>query len=169
MTLHISEIVNQFRPDLAGYENLYQLFHANPELSFQEHETSTKISEELLQWDTLEIQTGIGKTGVAAALENGAGPVILLRADIDALPVEEKTGLSYASTKRMKNLEGVEKPVMHVRMRQSQLPIQSAYRRLIFTGMRSRHAHYRPSCSLRPPHQSPGALERHAHPLLPAR
>jgi len=114
MTLRISEIVNQFRPDLSGYELLYQHFHTQPELSFQEHETAAKINDELQQYDVLHIQKGIGKTGIAATLENGTGPVILLRADMDALPVEENTGLKYASKKRMQNLEGVEKPVMHV-------------------------------------------------------
>jgi len=111
MTLHISEIVNKFRPDLAGYELLYQHFHAQPELSFQEYETAAKINDELQQYDVFHIQKGIGRTGIAA---NGAGPVILLRADMDALPVEENTGLKYASKKRMRNLDGVEKPVMHV-------------------------------------------------------
>lgn len=115
MTMRISEIVNQFRPDLACYETLYQYFHAHPELSFQEYKTAAKVNEELEQYGIFHIQTGIGKTGVAATLENGNGPVILLRADMDALPVEEKTGLPYASKKRMKNLEDVEKPVMHVR------------------------------------------------------
>jgi len=115
MTLSISEIVNEFRPDLAGYEVLYQHFHSQPELSFQEYETAAKINDELKQYDLFHIQKAIGRTGIAATLENGAGPVVLLRADIDALPVEEKTGLKYASKKRMQNLDGVEKPVMHVR------------------------------------------------------
>jgi len=114
MTLRISEIVQQFRPDLTSYESLYKHLHSNPELSFQEHETSAKIQHDLQQHDLLRIQTNVGRTGVAAVLENGHGPTVLLRADIDALPVEEKTGLAYASTKRMNNLEGIEKPVMHV-------------------------------------------------------
>jgi amidohydrolase len=60
-----------------------------------------------------DIHAAIGGHGVAAVLKNGPGKTLLLRADIDALPVEERTGLPYASTKRMKDLEGVEKGVMH--------------------------------------------------------
>lgn len=114
MALRISEIVHQFRPDLTSYESLYEHLHSNPELSFQEHETSTKIQLDLQQHGLLHIHSNVGGTGVAAVLENGHGPTVLLRADIDALPVEETTGLPYASTKRMRNLEGIEKPVMHV-------------------------------------------------------
>jgi len=114
MVLRISEIVQQFRPDFTTYESLYKHLHSNPELSFQEHETSAKIQHDLQQHDLFRIQSKVGRTGVAAVLENGHGPNVLLRADIDALPIEEKTGLPYASTKRMKNLEGIEKPVMHV-------------------------------------------------------
>lgn len=115
MTPRISEIVNQFRPDLTGYETLYKHFHSHPELSFQEYDTAKKVHQELQQHGVFHVQTGIGKTGIAAILENDPGKVVLLRADIDALPVEEKTRLPYASTKRMNNLEGIEKPVMHVR------------------------------------------------------
>lgn len=122
MASRISEIVHQFRPDLTSYESLYKHLHSNPELSFQEHETSAKIQLDLQQHELLHIQSKVGRTGVAAVLENGQGPTVLLRADIDALPVEEKTGLPYASTKRMINLEGIEKPVMHVSI--STLPVR---------------------------------------------
>ena len=60
-----------------------------------------------------EIHAGIGGHGVAGVLKNGPGKTVLLRADIDGLPVEEKTGAAYASAARMNDLEGVEKPVMH--------------------------------------------------------
>lgn len=60
-----------------------------------------------------EIHASIGGHGVAAVLKNGQGRTLLLRADIDALPVEEKSGLAYASTARMRDLDGVEKPCMH--------------------------------------------------------
>jgi hypothetical protein len=132
MALRISEIVHQFRPDLTSYESLYKHLHSNPELSFQEHETSAKIQLDLQQHDLLRIQSNVGRTGVIAVLENGCGPTVLLRADIDALPVEEKTDLPYASKKRMNNLEGIEKPVMHV-----SIPTLFVNRKLTFP---TRHA-----------------------------
>ncbi|KAF2275058.1 metal-dependent amidase/aminoacylase/carboxypeptidase [Westerdykella ornata] len=109
----ISETVKAHRPDLGPYEELYKHFHANPELSFLEEETARKIAENLRKFDAYEVFTGIGGHGLAAVLRNGPGKTILLRADIDGLPVQEQTGLPYASTKRMKDVTGVEKPVMH--------------------------------------------------------
>ncbi|KAK5109575.1 hypothetical protein LTR62_006926 [Meristemomyces frigidus] len=111
----ISKLVTQHRPELTEYLELYQYFHANPELSNQEHETAAHIAKHLKEKISSEfdVRTGIGGTGIAALLFNGEGPTVLLRADIDALPVEERTGLPYASKKRMKDADGVEKPVMH--------------------------------------------------------
>jgi len=88
-------------------------FHAHPELSFQEQETAAAIVKHLETFNAYEIHASIGGHGVAAVLKNGPGKTILLRADIDALPVEERTGLEYASKKTMKDLEGMEKKVMH--------------------------------------------------------
>ncbi|CAI6335994.1 unnamed protein product [Periconia digitata] len=89
-------------------------FHRHPELSFQEKETAARISHELGKLGNFEIQSGIGGHGVAAVLKNGPGKSILLRADIDGLPVEEKTNVPYASKERMKDdADGVEKPTMH--------------------------------------------------------
>lgn len=111
----ISELVSQHRPELSSYEELYKHFHANPELSNQEHETAAAIVKHLKEKIStdFDIRPGIGGTGIAALLWNGEGPTILLRADFDALPVEERTGLPYASKKRMKDADGIEKPVMH--------------------------------------------------------
>ncbi|KAK5113172.1 hypothetical protein LTR85_010990 [Meristemomyces frigidus] len=111
----ISELVEKHRPDLSSYQELYKHFHANPELSNQEHETAATIAAHLREKisSDFDIRTGIGGTGIAALFHNGAGPVVLLRADFDALPVEERTGLPYASKKRMKDADGIEKPVMH--------------------------------------------------------
>jgi metal-dependent amidase/aminoacylase/carboxypeptidase family protein len=67
----------------------------------------------LKTFNAYNIHSSIGGHGVAAVLKNGEGKTLLLRADIDALPVGERTGLEYASTKRMLDLEGVEKGVMH--------------------------------------------------------
>jgi metal-dependent amidase/aminoacylase/carboxypeptidase family protein len=88
-------------------------FHSHPELSYQEKETAAKVAEHLNSLNAYEVIPGIGGHGVAAVLKNGAGRTILLRADMDGLPVEEKTELPYASKARMKDLDGVEKPVMH--------------------------------------------------------
>jgi amidohydrolase len=88
-------------------------FHLNPELSFQEKETAAHIVRELEKLNAYTIHPHIGGHGIAALLKNGPGRTVLLRADIDALPVEEKTGVDYASTKRMVDDDGVEKPTMH--------------------------------------------------------
>ncbi|KAH7405830.1 hypothetical protein DE146DRAFT_424494 [Phaeosphaeria sp. MPI-PUGE-AT-0046c] len=110
----ISETVSSHRPNLSSYEDLYKHFHANPELSFQEESTAASIVSHLESLGAYNVHASIGGHGVAAVLMNGEGKTVLLRADIDALPVEERTGLDYASTKRMKDREtGVEKGVMH--------------------------------------------------------
>ncbi|EME38848.1 hypothetical protein DOTSEDRAFT_180770 [Dothistroma septosporum NZE10] len=111
----ISEITNKHRPDLAPYEELFKYFHANPELSNQEKETAAYICKNLYEniSSDFDIRPNIGGHGIAALLYNGDGPTILLRADFDALPVEERTGLPYASKKWMKDADGIEKPVMH--------------------------------------------------------
>lgn len=109
----ISEVVQTNRPDLSSYEELYKWFHSHPELSFQEASTAEAIVKHLQTFNAYEIHSSIGGHGIAAVLKNGPGKTLLLRADIDALPVEERTGLPYASQARMKDLDGVEKPVMH--------------------------------------------------------
>lgn len=111
----ISALVNKHRPDLAPYEDLYKYFHANPELSNQEKETAAHIVKYLKEKisSDFDVRPHIGGHGIAALLHNGQGPTVLLRADFDALPVEERTGLDYASKKRMKDTDGIEKPVMH--------------------------------------------------------
>ncbi|KAI5208615.1 hippurate hydrolase [Aureobasidium subglaciale] len=111
----ISKVVASHRPDLqVEYVPLYKHFHANPELSHQEKETAAKIAQHLQQTcPEITLHTGIGGHGLAGVLKNGSGPTVLLRADIDGLPVLEKSGLEWASTKKMVDLEGVEKPTMH--------------------------------------------------------
>lgn len=96
-------------------ENLAELFvhfHKNPELSFREFETSKRLAGELrdLGYDVTE---GVGGTGVVAVLKNGDGPTVMLRADMDGLPIEEKNGLSYASTARQVDMHDIDQPVMH--------------------------------------------------------
>lgn len=94
------------------YEEVYRHIHSNPELSGQEEQTA-KIASDHLHTLGFEVHTNVGGHGVAAVLENGPGPRILLRADLDALPLEEKTGLSYASTRTVEDAQGNRIPVMH--------------------------------------------------------
>jgi len=98
--------------DYPYLDNLYRQFHAYPELSMQEFRTSDRLAREL-ESQGYTVTRSIGKTGLVGKLVNGEGPVLLIRADMDGLPVLEKTGLEYASTNRQVNLEGVEMPVMH--------------------------------------------------------
>ncbi|BBX48009.1 M20 family metallopeptidase [Mycobacterium cookii] len=95
-----------------GLDDFYRDLHANPELSFHEHRTAQKVQDALAPLG-LEVTAGVGSTGVVAVLRNGTGPTVLLRADFDALPVAEKTGLPYASTARGVDANGVDVPVMH--------------------------------------------------------
>ncbi|KAA6221337.1 amidohydrolase [Streptomyces albofaciens JCM 4342] len=82
---------------MADLESLYEDLHRHPELGFQESRTSAEAARRLTSYG-YEVTTGIGRTGVVGVLRNGPGPVVLLRADMDALPVTERTGLPYAST-----------------------------------------------------------------------
>lgn len=91
---------------------LFEHFHRNPELSFQEFNTSARLAREL-RAAGFEVTEGVGKTGVVAIMKNGPGPLVMMRADMDALPVEEKTGLPYASQVVQKDEEGKPVKVMH--------------------------------------------------------
>ncbi|WP_396667333.1 amidohydrolase [Microbacterium sp. R86528] len=91
---------------------LYIDLHRHPELSFQETRTAGVITQKLDELG-IEYEEGIGKTGIAAVIRNGEGPVVWLRADTDGLPVEEATGLEYASTVRGVDPAGTAVPVMH--------------------------------------------------------
>lgn len=93
-------------------DSLYKHFHANPELSMQEFETSDRLAKELKSLG-YKLTRNIGETGLVATLKNGKGPTLMIRADMDALPVLEKTGLPYASKVKQINLENIEMPVMH--------------------------------------------------------
>ncbi|AXH95386.1 amidohydrolase [Ornithinimicrobium avium] len=97
-------------------EDLYRDLHAHPELSTAEHRTADRVVREvrgMAGGTELEVVTGIGGTGVAVVVPNGEGPTVLLRADMDGLPVQEDTGLDYASTVFAQNRQGETVPVMH--------------------------------------------------------
>lgn len=96
-------------PDL---EALYTDVHAHPELSMQESRTASLAAEQL-RAAGYDVTTKVGKTGVVGLLRNGDGPTVMLRADMDALPIEEMTGLPYASKVKATNREGKTVPVMH--------------------------------------------------------
>jgi hippurate hydrolase len=93
-------------------EELFIHFHENPELSFREFATAERLASELRALG-YEVTEGVGGTGIVALLENGAGPTVMLRADMDGLPVEEQSGLPYASSVRQVDIAGIEQPVMH--------------------------------------------------------
>ncbi len=91
---------------------LCKFLHQNPEISFQEEETAKRISDEL-ESIGFDVTTNFGGNNVVGIYRNGAGPVILLRTDMDALPIKEQTGFGFASTKTMLDLNGNQVPVMH--------------------------------------------------------
>jgi len=97
-------------PDL---EALYKDVHAHPELSMQETRTAGLVADRL-RAAGYEVTTGVGKTGVVGLLRNGDGPTVMLRADMDGLPIEEATGLPYASKARARDREGNMVPVGHM-------------------------------------------------------
>lgn len=112
----LKSLVESLRPNLQTYESLYKTLHANPELSHQEAETAILIVNHLKKLSgDLEIRTGIGGHGLIAILKNGDGKTLLLRADMDALPVAERTNLDYASHRRQVGGDGKETAVMHGR------------------------------------------------------
>jgi amidohydrolase len=116
LTLHaismaqtVDSFIDKIYPEL---DALYKHLHQNPELSLQEEETSARIAQELRNIG-YEVTEGIGGFGVVGLFQNGPGPVLLIRSDMDALPMEEKTGLPYASTKKGIGNDGKETYIAH--------------------------------------------------------
>lgn len=91
---------------------LFDHFHRNPELSGMETRTAARMASELRALG-YEVTEGVGGTGVVAVLRNGDGPTVMIRADMDGLPLQEQSGLPNASTVRQVDADGTEKPVMH--------------------------------------------------------
>ncbi|MGW6400716.1 amidohydrolase [Streptomyces sp. NPDC055134] len=108
----VTSLLSGFPDQLPGLLALYEDLHAHPELSFQEFRTASVVADRLRKqgWKVTE---SVGGTGVVGVLVNGEGPVVLLRADMDGLPVKERTGLPYASHETAVDGEGNEVPVMH--------------------------------------------------------
>ena len=98
---HVSELVD-----------VYRKFHQQPELSSQEEQTAKRLAEFFKQAG-VEVHTGIGGYGIVGLIKNGPGPTLMLRTDLDALPVVENTGLVYASVVKVKNKDGTTTGAMH--------------------------------------------------------
>ncbi len=146
-----NELADAVAQDYGYVFNLYKHFHENPELSFKESESAKRMASELQglgftvttglgdKWtkakakaDAGAVGEGVGGYGLAAVLRNGEGPTVMLRADMDALPLEEKTGLAYASKKVSTDYLGQEAPVMHACAHDSHMAIMiGAARRLV--------------------------------------
>jgi hippurate hydrolase len=103
---------DSIKADMPQLMALYRDLHTNPELSMQEVRTPAKLAPEMKKLG-FEVTEHVGKTGVVAVMKNGPGPVLLIRADMDALPVREQTGLPFASKATGKLPDGTETPVMH--------------------------------------------------------
>ncbi len=108
----IQALDQQVQQDLSYLKSLYVHLHTHPELSFHEVETSKKIAAELRKLG-FDVTEHVGGYGVVGVFKNGAGPTVMVRTDLDALPVEEQTGLPYASKVKTKDDQGNEVSVMH--------------------------------------------------------
>jgi amidohydrolase len=97
---------------VSQWQEFYQYLHSHPELSSHEEQTSARLAREMKEIG-FDVTTGVGGYGVVAVLRNGAGPTILVRTDMDALPVMERTGLPYASRVQARDRFGKEVNVMH--------------------------------------------------------
>ena len=105
-------IIEKYRPSLGKYEHIYRDLHQHPDLSLQEARTASIVTKHLESLN-FDVRPKIGGEGVVGILKNGTGKTVLLRADMDALPILESTGSDYASTKTTRNAEGKDVPVMH--------------------------------------------------------
>jgi len=114
VTVQADEIRDDINREYDNHlEDLFLHFHTHPELSMQEHQTAARMASELREAG-FTVTEGVGETGLVAILENGPGPMVAMRADMDGLPVEEKSGVSYPSTaKQLNPATGQEDFVMH--------------------------------------------------------
>jgi hippurate hydrolase len=107
-----ASLPDSIQADMPMLMNLYRDLHAHPELSMMEVRTPALLAGKMRELG-FDVTEHVGKTGVVAVMKNGPGPVVLIRADMDALPVKEQTGLPFASKVRARSLAGVETDVMH--------------------------------------------------------
>ena len=110
--VHAATVSDAVRADMPQLMNLYRDLHAHPELSMQESRTPAMLAADMRKLG-FEVTEHVGKTGVVAVMKTGPGPTLLIRADMDALPVKEQTGLPFASRVMGKLPDGTETPVMH--------------------------------------------------------
>ncbi len=107
------KIESSVNKDKDKYISIFKDLHQNPELGFEETETAKFVADELRSFG-YKVTENIGKTGIAAVLKNGAGPTVMYRADMDALPVQETTGVDWASTKQVQLENGTTTYVSHM-------------------------------------------------------
>lgn len=105
-------VARKVAADYASLDALYKDLHGKPELSLMEERTASVVAREL-RTAGFDVTERVGGYGVVGVLKNGSGPTLLIRTDLDALPVLEETGLPYASTTRVQDLSGREVPTMH--------------------------------------------------------
>lgn len=108
----LAEVDKQLDAEIKDLVALYQHIHANPELSLMEVNTAKRLAEEMRK-SGYEVTEKVGGNGVVAVLKNGPGPVVLIRTDMDGLPIIEQTGVPYASKVKVKNRDGADVGVMH--------------------------------------------------------
>lgn len=106
------ELRDDLAVDMPDLMELYRDLHRHPELSFQETRTAAKLAA-MMRAMEFEVTEGVGRTGVVSVMRNGEGPTVMIRADMDALPVTEETGLPFASVQRSVSESGVESGIMH--------------------------------------------------------
>lgn len=111
MLAELQKRIHEYMPDL---ESIYIFLHSHPELSMMEVHTSRYIVEQLKRMNITEVHEHIGNTGVVAVIQNGDGPVVMMRADMDALPMQELTGVPYASSVTSITRKGDTVPVAHM-------------------------------------------------------
>ena len=108
----IDDILSGYEALRPGQEAFYQDLHRHPELSHQEHHTARRVGDRL-HGDGFAVTSGIGGTGVVGVLAKGSGPAVLLRCELDALPLREESGAPYASTATATDASGHQVPVDH--------------------------------------------------------
>jgi hippurate hydrolase len=108
-TAAIRQVIEKELPSL---ESIYKQLHSNPEISYQEQKTAARMAQELKSLG-FEVTTGIGGHGLVGILKNGPGPIVMVRTDLDALPITEQTGVPYASKVRTRDKAGNEVGAMH--------------------------------------------------------